>query len=338
MGASGTPSISFSPTPTPSMAVQVEVLSNHLACSVGPATTTSATVTCPQGSTIANMGFMGCGVFSGQCGNFELTGCNAMTKQTQSLITSTCMGSRDCSFTSAQLCSGSQDDDSCLGAELSYALQASCMPSTDMLNSQALNALGTLSGVNITPTTGIRYIRLSSTFELSDGEMGFSELQLLTKDGTNIALQGIATSSSVLTSSYGSYDYSLCSANSDIPSAAIDNNFCTFTAMNHDAAPWWELDLGYRVPLGQIEEFILYMRPSYNNAYGATIDLSYQLDSALLTVMDEQRTVLFSHNLPWISMISTPFIVNVPRVLLAIADLYAGANTNTLLADLGLVI
>ena len=339
IGASGTPSISFSPTPTPSMAIQAEVVSNHLACSFGPATAAIATVKCPQGSTIANMGFMGCGVFSGQCGNFEQTACNAMTKQTQFLITNTCSGSRNCSFTPAQLCSGPQDDDSCIGAELSYALQASCAPSTDMLNTQALNALGTLIGSSITPSTRIRYIRLSSTFELSGGEMGFSELQLLTKDGTNIALQGNATSSSVLTSSYGPNDYSICWGNSDIPSAAIDNDFCTFTAMNHDAAPWWELDLGYGVTLDQIEEFIIYTRQTYNNAYGATIDPSYQLDSALVTVMDEQRVVLFSHNLPWISMLyTTPFIVNVPSVLLAISDLYAGASTYTLLTDLGLTV
>jgi hypothetical protein len=172
--------------------------------------------------------------------------------------------------------------------------------------------------------------------ELSDGEMGFSELQIIMKDGTNVALQGTATSSSVLASSYGPNDYSICGAASDIASAAIDGNLCTFTAMNHDAAPWWEVDLGYGVALGDIVEFNIYVRLTYNNPYGATIDYSYQLDSALLTIMDEQGDVLFSHNLPWISMLSQPFSVNVPNVLGAVALSQAGADSTTLLRHLGM--
>jgi hypothetical protein len=336
IGASGTPSISFSPSPTPSMAIQVAVVSNHLACSIGPATAASATVTCPVGSTIANMGYMGCGVQGGTCGNLELTGCNAMTKNMMQIVSNTCTGSNSCSFTASQLCSGPQDDDSCIGAQVSYALQANCMPSNDMLNSQALAAIRSL-GPGITSSTTVRYIRLSSSLELSDGVMGFSELQVITKDGNNVALQGTATSSSVLTSSYGPDDYYICSASSDIPSAAIDGNLCTFTGMNYDAAPWWELDLGYGIPLGQIAQFNIYLRQSYNNAYGASIDYSYQLDSALLTIMDEQETVLFSQHLPWLSMISQPFSVNVPHVLIAIADMYNGADSNTLLANLELL-
>jgi hypothetical protein len=313
---SATKSFGASGTQSPSAIIYQHVPKSHLACSVGPAAVSTLSVLCPAGSTIGSIS-MGCGTYAGTCGNYELVGCNAMTKQMQGFVQRTCTGANGCSFSGAQLCSGSQDDDSCVGAELSAVLQASCVPGAAMLEAEALGAMDAL---DVTSTTQLRYVQFQSVMELSDGIMGFAELQIFTRDGVNIAMQGTATSSSVLNSdAYGPNDYYICGATSHIASAAIDGNACTFFAANYDAQPWWKLDLGYGVPLSDIAHIDIYVRQAYNNPYGATIDYSYQLDSASVTLADAADNIFFTGTLPWLSTVSQPFVVNVSAVLVAAA-------------------
>jgi hypothetical protein len=319
-GASGSPSISMSPSTTPTPAVRAEVPQSHLACSLAPSTVSRISINCPVGSTIGFMGFMGCGIYTGTCGNYEITGCNLMTKTAQARVEAECTGKNGCSFSGAELCSAGADDDTCIGVtDFTALLQANCIASTDMLKEQALRAVQSVAGT-VGETTELRYIHFNSIMSLSDGQMGFSELKIFLKDGTNVALAGTATSSSVLSASYGSYDYSICWAGpSDVASAAIDGNLCTFFAANYDAQPWWNLDLGYGIPLSEISHIELYLRGSYSNPYGATIDYSYQLDSATVTLSDGSGVPFFTGTLPWLSTISQPFTVDVSDVLAALA-------------------
>ena len=333
-GASGSPSPSMGPSTTPTPAAKAEVGKSHLACSIAPSTVSSITLECPTGSIISTMGFMGCGGYTGTCGNYQNVYCNLMTKSAQALVTNTCTGKNNCTFTGAQLCSGPADDDGCHnGNQMSVVLQANCMAQTATLQAQALGAVKAIAQ-GVGPTTKLRYIHLNSIMSLSDGMMGFSELQIIMNNGTNIALQGNATSSSVLNSeAYGPNDYYICYSTSDLASAAIDGNFCTFFAANYDAQPWWNLDLGFGVPLSEISHIDIYVRQPYNDPYGATIDYSYQLDSATITLSDENGIIIFTGTLPWLSTISQPFIVNVADVLQALT-----ATTDVaILTTLGLV-
>jgi len=307
------------PSTTPTPAAKAEVGKSHLVCSIAPPTVSSITVECPTGSTISTMGYMGCGGYTGTCGNYQNAYCNLMTKSAMALVENTCTSKNNCTFTGAQLCSGPADDDGCYnGEQMSLVLQANCVAETATLHAQALEAVKAI-GQGVGPTTKLRYIHLNSIMSLSDGMMGFSELQIIMNDSTNIALQGNATSSSVLNSeAYGPNDYSICYATSNVVSAAIDGNFCTFFAANYDAQPWWNLDLGYGVPLSEISHIDIYVRQTYNNPYGATIDYSYQLDSATITLSDEHGIIIFTGTLPWLSTISQPFIVTVADVLQAL--------------------
>ena len=145
--------------------------------------------------------------------------------------------------------------------------------------------------------------------------MSFAELAVITNAGVNIALSGIASSSSVFEGGNGINDYDICGADSDIPSAGIDGSRCTFVATNYDVWPWWELDLGYGVLLSSISRIALWARPPFDDTDGYSHDYSYQIDSATVVLADPDGKAIFANNLPWISVLPVPFVINVTQVL-----------------------
>jgi hypothetical protein len=315
-GASASPTTSVSPTSTLTAAVQQVVGSRHIVCATGPTTANEMQLECPSGSFFYSIDFATCGTYSGSCGNFRRDNCNLMPRRTIQLMQDACVGATNCSFTGAQLCEISPIGNAeCDSRVLSYAVQGSCMPGVTMLQTEVNAAVTRARRGDITPATLLRYIRISSTMAISDGMMSFAELAVITNAGVNIALSGNASSSSVFQGGNGINDYDICGADSDIPSAGIDGSRCTFVAMNYDVWPWWELDLGYGVLLNTLSRLALYARPPFDDADGYSHDYSYQIDSAIVVLVDPDGNTIFANNLPWISVLPIPFIINITQVL-----------------------
>jgi hypothetical protein len=320
-GSSPSASVSMSSTSTQTAAVQQLVARNHLVCSMGSINAPSVDLACPEGSIMYSIDFAACGTYTGKCGSLQRGNCNMMPRMVVQLLQDTCVGSANCSFTGPQLCS--QASALCINEQPSYIIQGSCMPGTKMINNNINTAVA--RSVSITPQTVIRYIRLSSTAAISDGEMGFSELEVISNAGVNIALYGNATSSSTRVGSYGINDYDICGADSNIPSAAIDGDRrCTFAATNHDPFPWWQLDLGTGVPINSISKMNIYARQPYDDNDGYSHDPSYQIDSAILTLADEDGNMVVSNDLPWLSVLPRPFSINVSQALSILLDYQNG--------------
>ena len=157
----------------------------------------------------------------------------------------------------------------------------------------------------------VRYFRISTT--IGDGVMNFAEFELWTESpfacGMNVALSSsgaVASQSSIYDGAAGGFEFGYCGANSDLASAAIDGNLCTYQAEWFDAAPWWEVDLGREFSASELVNINIFPR----TVVGAGSTWAYRIDSALLQGFSASRTLVLNYTLP--ADTSTLFPLSVP--------------------------
>lgn len=149
-------------------------------------------------------------------------------------------------------------------------------------------------GADISFSGALTVLRVSHPCKHDDGVMNFSELELYTAAGGNVARAGSASQSSTYDGNPNCGETYYCGACSDIAAAAIDGNLCTYQAEFRDAEPWWEVKLARPYAAAELASVNLYPR----NDNGGPNGWAWRIDGCTLSGLDAQRTVLFSVTLP----------------------------------------